>query len=46
MPKAPHIRSGRRPNLSTVQKEIGVEQTLTKLKIREIRKEFLIAWVD
>jgi hypothetical protein len=46
MPKAPQRRSGRRPNLSTDQKEIGVEQTFTKVKISEIRKVLLMAPVD
>lgn len=38
MPKAPQMRSGRRPNLSTVQKEIGVEHTLTRVVMRPMRK--------
>lgn len=38
MPRAPQINSARRPNRSTVQNEIGVEQTLTKVVIKEIRK--------
>lgn len=42
MPAAPQIRSGRRPNLSIVQNEIGVEHTLTNVVIREIRNRFLI----
>jgi hypothetical protein len=46
IPRAPQINSGRRPNLSTVQKERGVEQTLTNVKIREIKKVLLIAPVD
>ncbi len=33
----------RRPNLSTVQKESGVEQTLTRVKMSEIKKVLLIA---
>jgi hypothetical protein len=38
MPRAPKIKRGRRPNLSTVQKETGVEQTLTIVKMMEMRK--------
>ena len=38
MPRAPQMRSGRRPNFSIVQKEIGVEQTLTRVVMREMRK--------
>lgn len=37
IPTAPQINNGRRPKRSTVQKEIGVEQTLTKVVINEIR---------
>merc|ERR1711939_152099 len=37
MPKAPQTRRGRRPSFSTAQKESGVEQTLTRVKIREIK---------
>jgi hypothetical protein len=46
MPKAPQTSSGRRPIFSTVKKEMGVEQTLTRVKMREMRKVFLMAPVD
>jgi hypothetical protein len=42
IPTAPQMSRGRRPNLSIVQNETGVEQTLTKVVIRDIRKVFLI----
>lgn len=42
MPRAPQMRSGRRPNLSTVQNERGVERTLTRVVIRPMRKGFEI----
>ena len=42
IPNAPQTRSGRRPNLSMDQKEIGVEHTLTSVVIKLIRKGFEI----
>lgn len=42
MPKAPQMSRARRPNFSMVQKEIGVEQTLTMVVIMLIRKGLLI----
>jgi hypothetical protein len=42
MPRAPQIRIVRLPKRSTIQKERGVEQTLTKVVIRPIRKGLLI----
>lgn len=38
MPTAPQTRRGLRPKRSTVQKEIGVEHTLTKVVMSEMRK--------
>jgi len=38
IPAAPQMRRGRRPKRSTVQKETGVLQTLTRVVMREIRK--------
>jgi len=46
MPKAPPTRSGRRPNLSMVQKEMGVEHTFTRVKMRDMKKVLEIAPVD
>jgi len=43
MPRAPQRRIVRRPHFSTVQKEIGVEHTLTSVKIKDIKKELLMA---
>ena len=47
MPKAPQIMIVLRPNLSMIQNEIGVEQTLTKVVIRLIKNGLLIvpSWV-
>ena len=45
MPAAPSIRSIRRPNFSMVQKEIGVEPTLTAVVIIAMTKAFLIPTV-
>ena len=42
IPEPPMMRILRRPKRSTVQKEIGVEQTLTRVVTREIKKGFLI----
>lgn len=42
IPVPPMIRILRRPKRSTVQKEMGVEQTLTRVVTREMRKGFLI----
>ena len=42
IPVPPMMRILRRPKRSTVQKEIGVEQTLTRVVIREMRKGFEI----
>jgi len=42
MPRAPQMSRGRRPNFSTVQKETGVEQTLTMVVIMLMRKGFLM----
>ena len=42
IPVPPMMRILRRPKRSTVQKEIGVEQTLTSVVTREMRKGFLI----
>jgi hypothetical protein len=42
MPKAPQIMIVLRPNLSMIQNEIGVEQTLTKVVIRLIKNGLLI----
>ena len=42
MPRAPQIRRGRRPNFSTVQNEMGVEQTLTRVVMRPMRNGFEI----
>jgi hypothetical protein len=42
IPIAPYIKSARLPNRSTVQKDNGVEQTLTRVVIREMRKGLLI----
>lgn len=42
IPEPPMMRILRRPKRSTVQKEMGVEQTLTRVVIREMRKGFLI----
>ena len=38
MPRAPQTRRVRRPKRSMVQKEMGVEQTLTRVVIRLMRK--------
>lgn len=38
MPRAPQIKRGLRPTLSMLQKEMGVEQTLTRVVMREMRK--------
>lgn len=38
IPKAPQIMMERRPNLSMIQKEMGVEHTLTRVVMSEIRK--------
>jgi hypothetical protein len=38
MPRAPQMSKGRRPNFSMDQNEMGVEQTLTRVVIKEIRK--------
>jgi hypothetical protein len=46
MPAAPYRRMERRPKRSTVQKERGVEQTLTRVKMSEIRNVFSMAPVD
>jgi hypothetical protein len=46
MPRAPYMRMERRPKRSTVQKDRGVEQTLTRVKISEMRKVLLMAPVD
>jgi hypothetical protein len=46
IPRAPHSRIVRRPNLSTVQKERGVDRTLTRVKISDIRNVFSMAPVD
>lgn len=46
MARAPHTNRGRRPKRSTVQNERGVEQTLTSVKISEIRNVFSMAPVD
>lgn len=46
MPRAPQTRMVRRPKRSTVQKEIGVEHTLTMVKIMEIRKGLLMVCRD
>lgn len=40
IPRAPQMSRGRRPNLSMVQKEMGVDKTLTRVVIRPIRKGF------
>ena len=40
MPKAPQMSSGRRPKRSMVQKEMGVEHTLTSVVMSEMRKGF------
>jgi hypothetical protein len=40
MPRAPQISRGRRPKRSTVQKDTGVEQTLTRVVTSEMRKAF------
>lgn len=37
IPQAPQRKRGRRPNLSIVQKEIGVENTLTSVVTRDIK---------
>lgn len=42
MPRAPQIMIDLRPNLSIIQNEIGVEQTLTKVVIKLIKKGLLI----
>ena len=42
IPLPPMIRILRRPKRSTVQKETGVEQTLTRVVTREMRNGFLI----
>ena len=42
IPEPPMMRILRRPKRSTVQKEMGVEQTLTRVVTREMRKGFLI----
>jgi hypothetical protein len=41
-----YIRRGRRPILSMLQKEMGVESTLTRVKMMEMRKELEMAPVD
>jgi len=46
MPRAPQKRIVRRPNRSTVQNDKGVEQTLTRVKMSEIRKVLSMAPVD
>ena len=40
------MRRGRRPNLSIVQKDTGVDRTLISVKMREMRKVLLMALVD
>jgi hypothetical protein len=40
IPKAPQMRIVRRPYLSMIQKEIGVEQTLTRVVTSWIKKGF------
>jgi hypothetical protein len=40
MPTAPQMRSGRRPSRSIAQKEMGVEQTLTRVVTSEMKKGF------
>lgn len=42
IPRAPQMSRGRRPNLSIVQKEMGVEQTLTSVVTKLIKKGFLM----
>jgi hypothetical protein len=42
IPKAPQIRIERRPNFSMIQKEIGVEQTFTRVVTRLIKKGCLM----
>ena len=46
MPRAPQTRMVRRPKRSTVQKEMGVEHTLTMVKIMEMRKGLEIVCRD
>lgn len=46
MPRAPQKRMVRRPNLSTVQNDNGVEQTLTRVKMSEMRNVLSMAPVD
>ena len=41
-----YIRRGRRPIFSMLQKEMGVDSTLTRVKMREMRKELEMAPVD
>jgi hypothetical protein len=42
IPAAPQIKIVRLPNLSMIQKERGVEQTLTRVVTRPIRKGLLM----
>lgn len=42
MPSAPQIMIDRLPTRSMMTNEIGVEQTLTSVVIKEIKKGFLI----
>ena len=42
IPVAPTRRSLRRPKRSTVQKERGVEQTFTRVVMRDMKKGLLI----
>ena len=42
IPAAPQMRMVRRPSLSTIQKDRGVEQTLTRVVIREIKNGLLM----
>lgn len=46
MPVPPMMRILRRPKRSTVQKEMGVDKTLTRVVMREMRKGFLMVPSD
>ncbi len=44
IPRAPQIMIDLRPYFSMIQNEMGVEQTLTKVVIKLIKKGLLMVW--